>query len=60
LIGLTQREGYALVPLKLYFKDGKVKMELALAKGKKNYDKRHSIAERDANRRMQKSIRRDI
>ncbi|WKY49104.1 SsrA-binding protein SmpB [Eubacteriaceae bacterium ES3] len=60
LIGLTQREGYALIPLKLYFKDGKVKMELALAKGKKNYDKRHSIAERDANRRMQKSIRRDI
>ncbi|WKY45967.1 SsrA-binding protein SmpB [Eubacteriaceae bacterium ES2] len=60
LIGLKQREGYTLVPLKLYFKDGKVKMELALAKGKKNYDKRHSIAERDANRRIEKSIRRSI
>ncbi|MGE4507492.1 MAG: SsrA-binding protein SmpB [Eubacteriaceae bacterium] len=60
LIGLKQREGYTLVPLKLYFKDGKVKMELALAKGKKNYDKRHSIAERDANRRIEKSIRRNL
>lgn len=59
IIGLKKREGYTLVPLSLYFKDNKVKMELALAKGKKLYDKRHSIAERDANRRIQKSIRRD-
>ncbi|WP_390898152.1 SsrA-binding protein SmpB [Pseudoramibacter alactolyticus] len=58
LIGLKQRDGYTLVPLSLYFKNGRVKLELALAKGKKLYDKRHSIAERDANRRIQKSIRR--
>ena len=57
LIGLKQREGYTLVPLSLYFKDSKVKMELALAKGKKLYDKRHAIAERDSNRRIQKSMR---
>ncbi|WP_329887329.1 SsrA-binding protein SmpB [Pseudoramibacter faecis] len=58
LIGLKQRDGYTLVPLSLYFKNGRVKLELALAKGKKLYDKRRSIAERDANRRIQKSIRR--
>lgn len=54
LIGLKQREGYTLVPLTLYFKDGRCKMELALAKGKKLYDKRHAIAERDSDRRIQK------
>lgn len=58
LYGLKQREGYTLVPLSLYFKNGKVKLSLALAKGKKLYDKRHSIAERDAKRRMRQSIRR--
>lgn len=57
LVGLKQREGYTLVPLTLYFKDGRVKMELALAKGKKLYDKRHAIAERDSDRRIQKSMR---
>jgi SsrA-binding protein len=57
LIGLKQREGYTLIPLSLYFKDSRVKMELALAKGKKLYDKRHAIAERDSNRRIQKSMR---
>ena len=57
LIGLKQREGYTLVPLTLYFKDGRCKMELALAKGKKLYDKRHAIAERDSDRRILKSMR---
>ncbi|MBC3798000.1 SsrA-binding protein SmpB [Acetobacterium paludosum] len=57
LIGLKQREGYTLVPLTLYFKDNHVKMELALAKGKKLYDKRHAIADRDSQRRIQKSMR---
>ncbi|MGL4546524.1 SsrA-binding protein SmpB [Eubacterium aggregans] len=57
LIGLKQRDGYTLVPLSLYFSRGKVKLELALAKGKKLYDKRHTIAEKDAKRRMQCSIR---
>lgn len=57
LIGLTQQQGYALIPLKLYFSRGKVKMDLALAKGKKLYDKRHDIAKRDAERRMQRATR---
>lgn len=54
---LKQREGYTLVPLSLYFTKGKVKLELALAKGKKLYDKRHSIAEKDAKRRMERAVR---
>lgn len=57
ITGLKQREGYTLIPLTLYFKDNHVKMELALAKGKKLYDKRHAMAERDADRRIQKSMR---
>lgn len=60
LIGLKQREGYTLVPLSLYFSGSRVKIELALAKGKKLYDKRHSIAERDANRRIQKNLRHSV
>ncbi len=52
LNALSQADGYSLIPLKLYLKDGKVKLELAVAKGKKLYDKRHDIAERDAKRAM--------
>ncbi len=53
LIGLTTIKGYTLVPLSLYFKNGKVKVELAIAKGKKLYDKRETIAKRDAERKIQ-------
>lgn len=49
-----QQDGMSLIPLSLYLRDGRVKMELAVAKGKKLYDKRHSIAERDANRDMER------
>ncbi len=52
-----QTEGMSLVPLSLYFRDGKVKVELAVAKGKKLYDKRHSIAERDAGREMDRRMK---
>ena len=52
LLTLSQADGYSLIPLRLYLKDGKVKLELAVAKGKKLYDKRHDIAERDAKRAM--------
>lgn len=48
-----QLQGYTLVPLSVYIKDGKVKMELATAKGKKLYDKRETIAKKDAQRRME-------
>ncbi len=55
----TQQDGMSLVPLSLYLKDGRVKMELATAKGKKLYDKRHSIAERDADREMERRLKED-
>ena len=57
LNALSQAEGYSLVPLSVYFKDGKVKVELAVAKGKKLYDKRASIAERDADRDMDRNLK---
>lgn len=52
LASLSEKEGYSLIPLRLYLKDSRVKLELAVAKGKKLYDKRHAIAERDAKRQM--------
>jgi len=48
LVGKTQEGGLTLVPLSLYWKDGRAKIEIALARGRKAYDKRHAIAERDA------------
>ncbi len=56
LIGKTRESGLALVPLALYFSDGKVKVELALARGKKSYDKRQDLAARDAQREMQRAL----
>ena len=50
LVGATKETGATLVPLSLYFKDGKAKVEMALAHGKKSYDKRQALAERDAAR----------
>jgi SsrA-binding protein len=55
LIGKTKESGLSLVPLSLYFKDGKVKVELALARGKNAHDKRQDIAKRDARREMAKA-----
>ncbi len=57
LNALAQTEGYSLIPLRLYLRDGRVKMELAVAKGKKLYDKRQSIAERDAMRDMERRMK---
>ena len=57
LIGKTKEKGLTLVPLRLYFKNGKVKVELALAKGKKVYDKRESIAKRDFQRQQERRIK---
>ncbi|MGX7827101.1 SsrA-binding protein SmpB [Actinokineospora sp. 24-640] len=54
LIGKTKESGTSLVPLSMYFKDGKVKVELALARGKKAHDKRQALAKRDAEREIQK------
>ena len=57
LIGYVQQKGYSLIPLRAYLKSGKVKIELAVARGKAQYDKRETIARRDADRRIQKELR---
>ncbi|MEA4971018.1 MAG: SsrA-binding protein SmpB [Candidatus Pelethousia sp.] len=57
LQALSQADGYSLIPLQLYLKDGLVKLELAVAKGKKLYDKRHTLAERDAQRDMERRMK---
>jgi SsrA-binding protein len=56
LIGRTRESGLTLVPLQLYFRDGKVKVELALARGKRSYDKRQDLARRDAEREMARAV----
>lgn len=53
----VQQDGYALIPLSVYFKGSRVKVELALAKGKKLYDKREAAAKRDAKREMDRALR---
>jgi len=58
LIGRVQREGYTLVPTALYWKANKVKLELALARGKQTHDKREASRERDWNREKQRLLRR--
>jgi SsrA-binding protein len=52
LLGKTQERGFSLIPLKLYFKDGKAKVEIALARGKKEYDKRESIKRKEEAREL--------
>jgi SsrA-binding protein len=58
LAGRTNRDSLTLVPLSIYFKDGKAKVELGLARGRRRYDKRHAIAERDANREAERAMSR--
>ena len=57
LIGKVNREGYTLIPTKLYFKKGKAKIEIAVAKGKKHYDKRQVKKEKDWNREKARYFR---
>lgn len=54
LIGATTIKGYSLVPMSVYLKNGRVKLELGLAKGKKLYDKRQDLAKKDAMRRIER------
>jgi SsrA-binding protein len=56
LVGKTREGGRTLIPLSLYFKDGKAKVEIGLARGKKSYDKRVALAERQADREMQRAL----
>lgn len=57
LIGYVQQKGFTLVPLKIYFKRNKLKVLLGVARGKKNYDKRHDIADRDAKREIDRRMK---
>lgn len=57
LFGTIRQDGLALIPLSLYFKDSRVKLELGLCKGKKLYDKRHDMAQRDARREMDRALK---
>ena len=57
LNGYLTREGYSIIPLSLYFKGSRVKVELGLCKGKKLYDKRENDAKRDANRMMERTMK---
>jgi SsrA-binding protein len=59
LIRELQTSGTTIVPLRLYLKDGRAKLEIALGRGKKAYDKREAIARRDAERAMQRALRRN-
>jgi len=57
LAGRVRERGYSLVPLKIYFKDGRAKVELGLAKGKKLYDKREAIARKDTQREIARALK---
>ena len=57
LHGLVGREGYSLIPLSIYFKGSRAKMEIGMCKGKKLYDKRESDAKKDANRMMERTMK---
>jgi SsrA-binding protein len=57
LVGRVETKGLTLIPLKLYLKGGRAKIELGLGRGKKLYDKREAIAERDVKREIERAIR---
>lgn len=57
LVGKVAERGFSLIPLKLYFKNGKVKVQVALAKGKRAYDKREAIRKKDQRREMERLIK---
>ena len=56
----VNEKGFTLIPLSMYFKDGRAKVEIALARGKKSYDKRHALAEKQANREQQQALGRRL
>jgi SsrA-binding protein len=57
LLGKVRERGFTLVPTRLYFKDGRAKVELALARGKERHDKRRDIARREADRQIERALR---
>ena len=60
LASWAAQKGYTLIPLRLYFRRGRAKLELGLARGRKQFDKRARIAERDSERRIQRAVRRRV
>ncbi|MCR4924853.1 MAG: SsrA-binding protein SmpB [Clostridiales bacterium] len=56
-LGLTKQQGYTLIPLSAYFKKGRLKIQVGLCKGKKNYDKRADMAKRDAKRDIERNLK---
>jgi SsrA-binding protein len=60
LVGKVERAGYTLAPLDLHYKSGRIKLEIGLAKGKKQYDKRAAIKEREWNREQQRLLRHHV
>ncbi len=59
LIGKTEQKGFSLIPTKVYFKNGRAKVEIALAKGKRKYDKRQSLKEKDLKKEIAQSRKED-
>ena len=59
LDGLVARQGYTLIPLEVYLKDGRMKLQLGLCRGKHDHDKRDAAAKRDADREISRTLRRD-
>ena len=57
LTGKVAERGYSLIPLRMYFKNGKVKVEMGLARGKKNYDKRETIKKKDQRRELERMMK---
>ena len=57
LVGAVKRDGYTIVPLKMYIKDGYAKLVIGLAKGKKDYDKRHDMKKKEAKRDMERAFK---
>ena len=57
LYGKVKQDGYAIIPLSVYFKDSRVKLKIGLCKGKKLYDKRQSAAEKDAKRQIERAMK---
>ena len=57
LQGQAQQKGYTVIPTKLYLKDGRAKVEIALARGKRMYDKRQTLAERDSKRQVERALK---
>ena len=56
----VEQKGYTLIPLRIYFRRGKAKVDIALAKGKREYDRRQDIAERDARRAIERALRKKV